>query len=118
MKQTRISCESVILKDDLDTSSNEKNVVLQGIHIVDNDKCLQNLQYMPRLFTDKTNDTIFVETVERRINNDQEMIPIKVDNINEPVVLTCNEAPCDLRVPAWRTTSWSAVSIHLLFCLT
>ncbi|CAH8534520.1 unnamed protein product [Schistosoma curassoni] len=110
VKQTRISCESVILKDDLDTSSNEKNVVLQGIHIVDNDKCLQNLQYMPRLFTDKTNDTIFVETVERRINNDQEMIPIKVDNINEPVVLTCNEAPCDLRVPAWRTTSWSACS--------
>uniref|UniRef100_A0A5K4F784 Peptidase M12B domain-containing protein n=1 Tax=Schistosoma mansoni TaxID=6183 RepID=A0A5K4F784_SCHMA len=110
VKQTRISCECIILKDDLDTSSNEKNIVLQGIHIVDNDKCMQNLQYMPRLFTDKTNGTIFVETVERRIDNDQEMIPLKVDNINEPVMLTCIEAPCDLRVPAWRTTSWSACS--------
>ncbi|CAH8494605.1 unnamed protein product [Schistosoma turkestanicum] len=110
VKQTQITCERIMLKYDLDNRSNEKNIILDGIHTVDNDKCIQNLQYIPRLFIDQTNNTLFVETIERRIDNKQEMIPLNVDNINKPIVLMCNEAPCDSRVPAWRTTSWSACS--------
>ncbi|KAH8877727.1 A disintegrin and metalloproteinase with thrombospondin motifs 20 [Schistosoma japonicum] len=111
VKQIKIPCERITLKNELDnSSSNDKKITLNGIHIVENDKCMQNLQYIPRLFTDKLNSTIYVETIERRIDNVQDIIPLKVDNINQPILLPCNEASCDLRVPAWRTTSWSACS--------
>ncbi|KAK4472036.1 hypothetical protein MN116_005411, partial [Schistosoma mekongi] len=108
VKQIKIPCERITLKDELNnSSSNEKRITLNGIQIVENDKCMQNLQYIPRLFTDKLNSTIYVETIERRIDNVKDIIPLKVDNINQPILLPCNEASCDLRVPAWRTTSWS-----------
>ncbi|CAH8513479.1 unnamed protein product [Heterobilharzia americana] len=108
MKQIKIPCERISLKHETD-ASNEKKVVLESIDIVNSDKCMESLQYIPRLSTDKMNRTVYVETIERQII-DKDAIPLKIDDINQPIVLPCNEDPCELRVPAWRTTSWSSCS--------
>ncbi|CAH8846858.1 unnamed protein product [Trichobilharzia szidati] len=108
IQHIKIPCERIQLKYESDNLI-DKQIVLDGIDTVSSEKCLQSLQYIPRLSTDKMNSTVYVETIERQIH-DKDAVPLKIDDINEPIVLPCEKDPCNLRVPAWRTTSWSSCS--------
>ncbi|VDQ13742.1 unnamed protein product, partial [Trichobilharzia regenti] len=116
IQHIKIPCERIQLKYETDNPI-DRQIVLDGIDTVSSQKCLQSLQYIPRLSVDKMNSSVYVETIERQLH-DKHAVPLKIEDINEPIVLPCEKDPCNLRVPAWRTTSWSSVSQLVNFVFT
>lgn len=86
-------------------------ITTKWINLVSNDECSSHLKYIPQLFVNSQNNTLYIRTKEFKVDDNLEVIPLQISNIEEAITIQCSRDSCYRRLAAWHTTSWSSVSL-------
>uniref|UniRef100_A0A183AGM9 GON domain-containing protein n=1 Tax=Echinostoma caproni TaxID=27848 RepID=A0A183AGM9_9TREM len=73
-------------------------------------ECHQRLGYTPRVFLSHDSQSVWVETMERPLQNSR-MKQLTDFNLDRPVQLDCVMERCSSTIPVWHTTAWSKCSV-------